>query len=451
MRKLLVAIPLLLGIAWVVAAFLQRDSSFVYGPPQLAGGVVQVSLPQGERIVFMTTQWEKRVSYLGGGRYSSSSRRTWSKLQVDVWQLDANTAHPVRRTRIASADMLGDVAALGVERGVLWARLPDVVGIRLEDGSIVADRARIEAANPSLKGLLPVPAPGLYRLPDSMQRMRFSVAEGLVILLEDGRRVRLDPTTLQASAVVPRPANAPTPPPAADTQRLEMKRLATRMQWDALTRGLGMVAAGGAGSSGSSGASSKTSTMQWLGLVAEHEVEQVGRDGTLTSVPNYATPARYRLYRGKIESQQSFMGVRQRFSLVAPLAEAPEWLQAGLLVERPEANPRIALWRREPDSVFVLHRDRLGDDGRWTIERIAGPAGRSVWKAELPLSHFELWAPGERQALVAGGWRAAERHTSAEPNEDLVPQFAVIDYASGLRGVFNLDRQRDWPIDKPAK
>ena len=49
---------------------------------------------------------------------------------------------------------------------------------------------------------------------------------------------------------------------------------------------------------------------------------------------------------------------------------------------------QTALWRRDPDSVFVLSRDRLGEEGRLQLARVAGPAGKPVWSTALPLSNM---------------------------------------------------------------
>lgn len=72
-----------------------------------------------------------------------------------------------------------------------------------------------------------------------------------------------------------------------------------------------------------------------------------------------------------------------------PLPESPDFLMAGLLAaEAGGYQAQTALWRRDPDSVFVLSRDRLGEEGRLQLARVAGPAGKPVWSTALPLSNM---------------------------------------------------------------
>jgi hypothetical protein len=430
-RRGWVAAGLVLGAAAFVALlWFGWRSERVFGPPDIAGGIVRVATPAGERIAFVTTQWESRVITLGGGRHSGSTRRRISDVHADLWLLDAATAQPLQRLRLASAKQLGDVRALGVDQGVLWVQLPALVGIRLADGARVADRARIEAANPALAGLLPAPSEATVRLPSYMQRLLFTPGEGLVVVLEDARRVRIDPLTLQAA-----PAAAPgTAVPPAEG-RLPMRSVAAGMQWNALLRGVSI--------------GSDKQPRDWLGLIAEHELARIAKEGQATAVPDYAQPARYKLYRARYEPFDNFFGRHWRLRGVEPLPQATEYLQAGLLAENPDLHQRRPLLRRGPDSVFLLHRERLGDDGRLQIARIAGPAGTPVWQTALPLSRLSAWMPGDRHALLVGAWNGAERHPTAELRDNPVPQIVALDLDSGAFASFNLDLRRDWPATAP--
>lgn len=423
-------VALALGASpWAVVLVGCTGTSIAFGPASISGGLLRLGSAQGERLVFITSQWESRYLYTGSS--TSRTRRGAQFLHIDLWQFDVATAQPVQRLRLATSKQLGDVAALGVDRGVLWARLPGLIGVRLADGAVVADRARVAAANPDIADMLPQPPAGPVFMTQQQQPLRFTPAEGLVVRLDDGRRVRLDPLTLKALPLAAA-ATDDKPAPAADPQRQLPHRLAQGNQWNAMVRGLPI-------------GSTAARRLEWLGLVAEREVEPIGRTGQTTSVPDFTQPDRFRLYRGQLLPQQHLFGLRHRLKLVAPLPEAPEFLFAGLGVENPEAHPAVALWRRAPDSVFVLHRDRLGEQGRWVLSRVAGPDGRVVWRAELPLSDLSLWWPGERHAVLAGRWAAAVRAPEAQPNEGASPQIVSVNLETGALAVFNLDAQRGWP------
>jgi hypothetical protein len=428
------ALPALPGAGLLLSGC--SETVTAHGPARVANGVLRLASDQGDRLAFLTSQWERRHVYLGGLR-TGGSRRSVAHLHIDFWLVDVATARPLRRVRLRTDKQLGDVAVLGADRGILWARLPDLIGLRLADGSVVADRARVAAANPALASVLPQPPDRTLFLTPQQQRLRFTLADGLVMLLDDGRRVRLDPSTLQAHVLG---AAAEAEPEAATTaQRRRALAPANGMQWNAMVRGLNIARAD----------RNTERNLDWLGLVAEREVAQIAREGQTTSVPDFTRPERFKLYRGRLRPETTHFGVRHRLELVQPLPEAPEFLFAGLAVEDPQANPTRALWRRDPDSVFVLHRDRLGDAGRWLLSRIAGPAGRVVWRAELPLSDVGLWLPGEpnaRHALLLGTWLNAPRSPWAEEREDPSMQIASVDLDTGAMAAFNLDVERNWPL-----
>lgn len=81
---------------------------------------MRVDDDHGDRLYYLTSQWEKRVSRAGSSRYSSN-RKTTSWLHIDLWGLDAATAQPQFRKRLKKDKVNGDCAAMGVEQGILWA------------------------------------------------------------------------------------------------------------------------------------------------------------------------------------------------------------------------------------------------------------------------------------------------------------------------------------------
>jgi hypothetical protein len=397
--------------------------------PRILGGPVRVADESGDRVHFLTSQWEKRVLYVGGWR-SSSNHRTISHLHVDLWSLDSANLQPIARHRLHSAKVNADASALGVEAGVMWARLPDLVAIRLSDGVVVADVARIEAANPPLAGLLPrPPEPGIF-FTEQMQPIKFTAQQGLVVMLADARRVRIDPRSLLATPVEPPAQNTP-----ADPRWRVIGSLANGMEWRALLRGHSI--------------NRTEAALDWLGLIAQEELAEAQRIGAVTEIPDYSRPTRYRLYRGVLRSEETFVGPRWRLKDLAPLPESPEFVMGGLLIgAEPSWGAQQAMWRRDPESVFVLARDRVDEAGTLFMTRIAGPAGKPVWNTALKLSYLSGWHPGETHAVMFGPYPGAERSPMAEPDEDPVTQVRSIDLRSGALSEFNLDLHRNWPAQR---
>lgn len=424
----------LVGLA-LVLKWKNFGSQIFLSPPEIMGGVVRTDGEEGGRLYYLTSQWEKRVSRIGGR--SSSSTRTIGFLNIDLWELDTATAQPLFRRRIRQAKVHGDSKALGLEQGILWARIPELVGIRLTDGEIVVDSAKIEARNPSLAGFMPKPAQAGTFLPDSMQPVKFTTESGVVVRLDDAREVRVDPLTLEATPyVAPKEADKASPPSLetpAPPARMVPVPLANGMDWWAMVRGLVMQGPEGGG--------------QWLGLLAEPELEQMRERHVISHQMDFSVPRRQRLYRAEIKTQQDFLGLSATYQNAAVLPESPEFLMAGLLIQEPgRSGEPSAMWRREPDSVFVLSRDRLGDEGRLQLARISGPKGVPVWNTALPFSNMSAWIPGERHAIMLGTDPSAQRSPMAEEGENPINHILSIDLKTGAIQSFNPGLHRDWPV-----
>lgn len=427
-----------LGLALVALAIwklVSHEQRLFLSPPDILGGVVRIADgEEGDRLYFLTSQWEKRLSRVGGSR-SSSSTRTISWLDVDLWALDAATAQPVFRKRIKRDKVNGDFKALGVDQGILWARLPELVGIRLSDGSIAVDREKIEARNPDLKGWLPkAPQVGIF-LTEQMQPLKFVPAVGLVVRLEDARWMRIDPLSLEATPYAPQ--DNPAAKPADETQastRQELVSIANGMEWRAMVRGVPIAR--------------PDQAQDWLGLLAESELADLKERHVISHQMDFTEPRRHRLYRAKLQEVENFFGKQMQFGDPTLLPESPEFLMAGLLTQTSARwDQTTALWRRDPDSVFVLSRDRLGEDGRMQLARVTGPAGKPAWATALPLSNMSAWLPGERHALMLGPDPSAPRSPMAEERENTVMQVVSIDLDTGDVRSFNPDFHRDWPVD----
>jgi hypothetical protein len=429
---LLVILVCGLVLAWKLRGF---GTSVFLSPPEILGGVVRTEEPAGGRLYYLTSQWEKRISRIGSSRNSSIKTVSW--LNIDLWELDATTAQPLFRRRLKQAKVNGDAKAMGMEQGILWARVPELVGIRLADGAIVADSAKIEARNPSLASFMPKPPQDGIFLTESMQPLKFSPESGMVVRLDDARQVRINPLTLEATPyVAPKEVEKAAPgsvEASAPPSRMAVVPLANGMDWYAMVRGLAMMRPDGSG--------------EWLGLLAEPELTELQERHVISHQMNFSVPARQRLYRAQIKTEQEFLGPRSQYLNPTVLPESPEFLMAGLLTQGPGgSSQQPALWRREPDSVFVLSRDRLGDEGRLQLARVSGPKGEAVWNVALPLSNMSAWIPGERHALMLGPDPSAQRSPMAEEGENPASHIVAIDLKTGAVQSFNPDLHRDWPV-----
>ncbi|WP_367872623.1 PA2928 family protein [Luteolibacter sp. Populi] len=434
MKKSALLFLILLGGIVVSWKWLKFGSRLFLSPPEISGGVLRTDEAAGGRLYYLTTQWEKRVSR--SSSRSSSSTRTDSWLNTDLWELDAATAQPLSRRRIKRDKVNGDHKAMGMEQGVLWARIPELVGIRLADGEIIADSAKIEARNPALAGLMPKPAGTGIFLPESMQPLKFIPQSGMIVRLDDARQVRIDPLTLEATPYVKsKPTTGSSSAVEASAPALGMApmSISNGMDWYAMVRGLAMQGPEGGG--------------QWLGLLSEPELATLQENHLVGHQMDFSTPARQKLYRAELKTVQEFLGPLVQYMDPAALPESPEFLMAGLLTQGSGGSSgQSAMWRRQPDSVFVLSRDRLGDQGRLQLARISGPKGTPVWSIALPLSNMSAWIPGERHALMLGPDPSAQRSPMAEEGENTVHQILAINLETGAVQSFNPDLHRDWPV-----
>lgn len=411
--------------------------SLYLGTPEILGGLVRVEDDAGGKIYYLTSQWEKRVVRISA---RSVTTKTTNWVYTDLWEIDAATAQPVSRKRIKREKVNGDQKALGLEQGILWARIPELVGIRLSDGEVVADKAKVEARNPTLAGLFPNPAELGTFLPESMQPLKFDPQEGMIVRLDDARLVRIDPLTLEAKPHVARKEEFTKdgkkvgPPPVG----VKVTTIANGMDWYSFVRG---IRAGGENAGG-----------RWMGLLSEADLE-VFRDGRgVSHQMDFSVPARQKLYRAEMTEAKEFFGSSWSYGEPVVLPESPDFLMAGLLPQESGLGQHgTALTRRKPDSVFVLSKDRLGDEGRLQLARISVKDGAPVWSVALPLSTMNAWLPGERHAVMLGGNPSAEKSPMAEENENVVMQVVSIDLVTGEVKSFNADLRRDFPVagEKP--
>lgn len=351
-----------------------------------------------DRVYLLSTQSET-VTGVAGRRSNNRPRR--QLLHVDLWAIDANTATLAWRKRLRTyegqeregRDLRG-FNLLGVDGKTLWLTVDGPLGVSLADGSVIADGARIEAKNPAMAG----------KRVDEMDYIAFG-RHGLQLTLNDASQWRIDASDLSAA---PRDTDVREPqgilPPA---------RSARGSRTAFVTRALSVGE-------------------RWLGVMTDAEASHYsnkpvipGRDpnerpGAMQQfleanhVPaplHELLPQPYRLWSARVRQVSAAppdwpknfpdnWGKRPQFSDYKILPEAPALLRAGLLHN---GDPREqALWYRQPDSVLVLHSDKLGRDGRLQLTRISGPAGKPVWSVALPMDELQAVMSKDDDLLLLG-------------------------------------------------
>ncbi|WP_293356002.1 PA2928 family protein [Phenylobacterium sp.] len=409
----ILVVPLVIaGVVW----FFVAGGGLVPSAADVQGEPVRTATADGDRVFLMTSQWR---TYRTRGTRTGTS---YTKLLVDVWGFDAATARPVWRQRIA--DDRGGVnmgrKILGVQGGVLW--LLDgkgLLGLSPRDGAEVADNATLEAANPALRGVMPI----------EDRYYRFD-PQGLSFTAADGRDWRL---TGQGSATVP------------DGPRLDLDA-----QRAPARPGISIPAntAGGIGTWAFYTRGLNINGKMWLGLLAEPEVAAFREQGVIGGVD----PARYpraRVWSARIGSKPTFFGPKATFTDFKPLPEGPEFLTAGLLEDN-RCCHRTPILLFKPDSVLVLHRDRLGAAGRLKLTRVSGPLGRPLWTVELPATELEAVMPGETSLVLLGRRDEPPLFPRRDSRPESIDQLVSIDLRTGALGAYGFRIRPTASHDLPA-
>ena len=91
--------------------------------------------------------------------------------------------------------------------------------------------------------------------------------------------------------------------------------------------------------------------------------------------------ARRTFWSGRIGKTKEFSeGTHDRLFDVTRIPDAPEFLEAGLLARQGTKHP---LRLQNPDGFIVLHRTRLGEEGRLALTRL-DENFKAQWTATLP-------------------------------------------------------------------
>ena len=353
------AVAFLVGVgifAWMMARERLSDTGRL-------GPLVRVTTETSDRVYLLTGQW--RTIVFTSGRNVSNTRIV-TDLFTDLWAFDAKELKPLWRRRLETEEdgaMYGR-EILGAEGGLLWLMLQGrLAGISQETGDLIAEVEDIEAANPDVRGLLPTES--RYYQFDHV---------GLSFTAGDARVWRLDSKTLKL-----RPAGGETD---------HATHTATPAAFET-PAGTGLFQLRHVNVPGA-----------WLGLLTDAEAKSFAEKQVIGGLSEFE---RYRLWKARATDVDTFFGATPHYDNFEPLPNSPEFVKAGLLSEFVRGETTRLLWLTNPDSVLVLHSDRLGEEGVLHLTRVAGPVGDVLWEAKLPLSYLQSVLPGDKWVVLYGG------------------------------------------------
>lgn len=357
--------PLLLALFALALAGCSRST---FEPRELHGPPAMVAHDGQPELWVLSRQEERRMVGIGSGR-RSSGWRTDTYFHFRVQAFDPAAARPLwERTVLTLGDpkasgstsrVIGSASGgrlLGQQGERVWLLVDGrPLALAVDDGAVVVDVARIEQDNPALKGLLPVEA------------QHFGFDRGLVFMGADGRRFAIRGRTLEAEPYAP-------PAPVAQAPLLKANGMPVIVP---LRRAVGREPARQLRLDG-----------QWLGLYSEKEAADAAGDpwGEHLRWPytviDEGSLARRGFWRARIERVQRFDETFERLEALAPVADAPFFLNGRFLENMATGEPLVLA---DPASVLVWHRTRIDREGRLALSRV-GTGLQPLWRAELPLS-----------------------------------------------------------------
>ncbi len=380
----------------VVSTLLGLDANHGLQPALFQTAPLRTTQNGVDRVYVVSTQ--QQTLRFRGGRSISEARTDY--LHIDLWAINAATATVAWRRRLHSfkddeigGRILPGFAILGADGETLWLNVEGPLGVSLADGHVIADHARIEQRNPKLAGMR-VLEPGYVAFGRT----------GLQVTLNDASQWRIDARDLSAA-----PRDTPVGDPAGIVAIAERASDNSRFQIRSLTAG-----------------------QSWLGVLTDTEADALShppvipgsdpteRPGVMqrflaeNHVPqalNEPLLQPYRLWKAQVKqvsaappdwpkSLPDNWGSRAEFSAYNVLPESPIFLQAGLL--RDGSSSKAALWYRNPDSILVLHMDKLGGAGRLQLTRVSGPLGKPVWQVPLPMTALASVMRGTKDLVLFG-------------------------------------------------
>ena len=360
---------LIIAAGLVLSGLFSSCSKSNFRPPEREGPPALVLQEKEPSLWLLLKQEEQRMRYIGGGSRMIGKWVTEIYYHFTLQAHDPATAErlwkkPLLTVKEEFGGRTAQARLLGQEREVIWMFLNDgPVAISSKDASQLADRRVIEERNPSLRDLIP-------------KDLDFYAYDGgLVIIAADARRYRI-----RASDYTAEPYTPPN-----DEYFRQVQFMATRWNGGYHTKDFlvrQMMTEG-----------------RWLGFYSEKEAADAGRDefGDHLAKPEVVhdegSQARRTFWSARIGKTKEFTeGTHDRLFDVTRVAGAPEFLEAGLLIRQGTRQP---LRLQNPDGFLVLHRTRLGEEGRLAVTRLDTNL-KSQWTAILPYHdlHNRYESPG---------------------------------------------------------
>lgn len=384
-------------IAVGAAVFLGGTQS-EFEPPRRSGPMGLVRFDDAAALWIASTQEEEQSRYLGGGRGSTGRWLTHSYYHLRIQAHDPATA---QRQWLSTLKVVKDddggrnaqVRILGQEGALVWVWVHDqVLALSARDGGVVADRARLEAADPSLRDLL------------SGELKHYTWNGQLIATLADGRHVRIGAESWAVS-----------PYQIEDAEQFSRANFMTgtwnggyRTEEFGLRHGL--------------------FDGHWIGLLSDKEARDAEQDewgdhfANAAEIDDEGQTARRTFWRASTGRTREFSeGSHERLLRLDRIEGAGSYLQGRLLKRTdPPGTPAFILrgrsWRRapgtllrvtDPEGVLVLHRTRMDAPGRLALTRLDGAFGER-WTAVLPLAELgSRWELAQR-LLLFGHWDDAQ-------------------------------------------
>ncbi len=406
--KVVIAIAAV-GAALIAALYVITSS--VFEPPQRQGPPGLVTQGTEPRLWLMVKQEErKQVSGPAGTRFSASSVRWETRYHFELRAHDTKTTQPVWKKRLLTLrEKDGGHAAqariLGQDRDSVWLFVHDQpIAVAIADGAVIADRARIEQANPKLKGLIP------------SELKFYTYDNGLVITTADARRIYVRGPDYVATSYKP----------ASEEVFRHLAFMSTTWNGGFRTRDF-LLRHGTVGG-------------RWVGLYSDAEAADAANDPSGDKlkdprrVRDEGAMARRSFWTARIgKSGESSKGRRDRLAEVVRLAGAQEMLQAGML---PAAGSMDPLQLKNPDGIVVLYRTRVDTEGRLAIARLDKDF-REQWTRILPFPELtNRWEFPDR-LLLMGAIQHAEGGVSRW--QDFI---VALDLRDGRMQAWNLTFER---------
>lgn len=458
-----------------------------FEPPERNGPIAVVDTGHGQQAWLATTQEEQRSRHVGSGSRSIGRWVTEYRYHLRLQAHDPATAQPLwtkelRMLRDKEGGVGAQIRVLGQQGDLVWVWVHDQpLALSARDGSVVADRAALERANPSIATLLP------------KELKYYTMLGELIVTLADARRVRIAVPGFQASpyqvadeaqfsyannmssswnggyhtpefgvrhgqfdggwvgllseAEARDAENDKWGSHYADSAEISDERdRARRTFWRATTGFNDDFTRWGGGKGGVRGyCEDQVSTIESREdadlLARSSDIEEYARNRGADPavhaqrmrdcVANF-NPEQFKRIIRLERVQGAGEWLQGRLLKAVAVAGAPQWVQRGPIM-KPAVRPPLRL--QNPDSVLILHRTRMDAQGHLAISRVDANLTRTLWTAELPYTELtNRWELGTH-LLLYGEWSDVKEGVTRRHEGPL-----SLDLATG--------RWRGWDVGK---